>query len=74
MPALHHSCADHLRRRSTPVITSIAADAKSPTHPWRRHYGQHYGQNDACSWGGIMPGADAIQNVGAEHRLRTKYI
>jgi hypothetical protein len=37
---------------------------------WCRHYGQRYGQNDPCSWAGIMPDACALRNVGPWHRLR----
>jgi hypothetical protein len=44
------SGADHLRRRSMPVITSIR---RTPAPPRCRHYGQRYGPNDACSWAGI---------------------
>ena len=51
-------------------VTRSAADAQSLTPPWCRHDGQHYGQNDACSWAGIMPTARSTRNVGAGYRLR----
>jgi hypothetical protein len=65
-----------LRRPLAPTLN--ARDCLDPlwTRSRRRHlmvshYGQHYGQNDACSWAGILPDAYASQNVGTGHRLHS---
>jgi hypothetical protein len=64
------SSAVHFRRRSMPVITSTRRRRAAADTPWCHHYVRHYGQNDACSWAGILPAAQTPRNVGPAYRLR----